>query len=474
MMKNQSAYIWGLMGKLGPQLLYLFTTFILARYISPDDFGKIGVLAIFTSVSQTLLEAGLGGSLIKEEHVTQLDYSTIFVFNIVVSFVLYIILFLSSPWIEHFYNIEGLSLICRLLCLVFVINSWGLIAQTILFREIQFKKLMVSSIISVIVGSIIAIFTAIWLKWGVFSLVAYQLFQSFTYVLFNWHYCTFNLSFKFSILSFKKLFSFGFFTTAVGIIESLYENLITSLFGKYLNIGQAGYLSQAKRIETASVNSLSSTVNNVAFPILTRLRNNKLEFQKEANILLRNLSMIIIPILFLIALLSDTIVTTLLGSEWSQSAPYLVILMWVGCFFILEAANRNFIKSLGYIKSLLNITLIKRIIAIIVLVACICINVKFLIYGYFIGSIIGYFANAICYSKISGYNYFTYAISSLKYLLLPLCIYLLLLLLKLIIFKTETITYISVVLMVFAIYYLIILPQIGINLINLIGIRKNN
>lgn len=470
-MRNISAYIWGLLGKLVPQVIYLCTTFVLARFISPSDFGQIGVLAIFTSVSHTLLEAGLGGSLIKEDNVTEKDYSTIFVFNIAVSYVLYVIIFLCAPWIENFYKIPGLSDVCRIICLVFVINAWGQIAQTILFRELMFKTLMMSSVTSVITGSIIAIVTAVWFKWGVYSLVGYQLVQSATYVILNWYKCKFKPTFQFSAASFKKLYSFGMYTTVIGIVESIYENLITSFFGKYLGITQAGFFSQAKKIETACVNSLSGTINSVAFPILTRLKTERGEFEKESSLLLKNLSLVVLPILLMVSLISEIIIYLLFGKQWMPAASYLSLLMWVGCFFVLEAANRNYIKSLGYVHSLLKVTIIKRVIGITIMVFCIVYDTTWLIYGYLFGAIIGYCANAFCYSNIIGKSKLSYSISSLRYGIMPVSCFILGWLLKVLI-PMSPIAYTTIVIALFTAYYFLILPKLGINLLNLVHLKK--
>lgn len=464
-MRNVSSYIWGMIGKLGPQIIYLITTIILSRFLTPSDFGKIGVLAIFTSVSQTLLEAGLGGSLIKEKEITDLDCSTIFVYNIIVSFFLYVIIFIGSPYIETYFNIPGLKSICRCLCLVFVINSWGQIAQTLLFKELQFKVLMWSSLISVTIGSIIAIVSSIWLKWGVYSLIAYQLSQSSVYVTYNWWRCNFKLSFRFSIYSFKRLFSFGFFTTINGVVDTIYENIITSIFGKYLGVSKAGYLTQAKRIETASIASLSGTINSVAFPILTKLKDNKSDFIIEANSLLKNLSLIILPLMLSIAFFSDAIIQILFGTNWIEAAPYLKILMWTGCVFVLEAANRNFLKSLGKVKILFVTTLIKRMIALSLIFICIKINVGWLLYTYFLGSIIGYISNSIACSKALRINVLNYLWESLRYVLPPLLFYVLCNLYRTL-FGIELISNILGWIILILCYYILFLPQMGINLIN--------
>lgn len=407
-MKNKSHYLWGLLGKLGPQFLYLITTSILARLLTPDDFGKIGILAIFTSIAQTLLEGGLGGSLIKEKNITRLDCSTIFVFNLVISILLYAIIFFLSPTIEDYYAASGLAIICRLLCLVIIINAFGQIAQTLLFRNLKFKYLTISSILSVSIGAIAAISSAYYFKWGVFSLVAYQLTQSSCYVIINWYNSPFKISFRFSINSFKRLFSFGFYTTIIGVIESGYENIITSLFGKYIGLQQAGYLTQAKRIETTSCNALVGTINSVSFPVLTQLKDSPSVFRQEADALLHNISLLILPILLSVALYSKEIISLIFGPNWIGASQYLKILMWIGCIFILESTIRNFIKSLCHVKRLLITVLIKRSLGLIIILCCIAIDCKYILYGYLVGAAIGLFANILCYTAIQQFKFTEY------------------------------------------------------------------
>lgn len=413
-MRNKSAYIWGLTGRIVPQSLYLVTTFVLARVLNPEDFGQIGILIIFTSIAQILLDSGLGGSLIKEKEITKLDCSTIFVFNLIVSVSAYCLIFTLSPLIEKYYQIKDLSTVCRTLCLVFVINAFGQIPQTLLFRELKFKQLTISSIYSVFIGSIIAILCAYLFKLGVYSLVAYQIIQATCFVSLNFYTSKFCISLKFSKSSFKRLFSFGFYTTITNIIDSTYENLIVSLFGKYIGINQAGYLSQAKKIETASCNALVATINSVSFPILTRLKETPYNFICEANTLFKTVSLLVLPPILSIALFSNEIISFLFGDNWIKAAPYLRILMWAGSIFILESVIRNYIKSLCEVRKLLFTTIIKRLLGLIIIVISIFKTPDNLLYAYLIGVIIGFIANLICYVRIQKISIFDYSIIILK------------------------------------------------------------
>lgn len=423
-MKNKSAYLWGMLSKFGPQMIYLATNLILARFLTPDEFGQIGVLAIFQSIAMTVMDSGLGGSLTKEKNITPLDCSTIFTFNVGVSLLLYLAIFFASPAIERYFAIDGLAGVCRSICLVFVINSFGVISLALLARELRFKEIMAASLIGVSVGSAVAIAAAVWFRWGVYSLVAYHLVQNAVNVGINWSRSRWKFSLRFSFPAFRRLFSFGFFTTLANVVDSAYDNLLTSLFGKYLSITQAGYLFQAKRIESSTTGSLSGTVNVVAFPILTRLRDDRTEFASEADKLLKSLSLLVMPIMLTVALFSDWIVEILFGRNWLPAGPYLAILMWIGCMVILEAANRNFLKSLEMVKALLYVTLAKRLVAIGMLFGCIALRPDWLIYAYFLGAVLGFVANSAVYASKMGISPLGYLLHTLLLTLYPAGFYL--------------------------------------------------
>lgn len=472
-MRNKAAYLWGMLGKLGPQLIYMATNLVLARFLTPAEFGQIGVLTIFQSIALTIMESGLGGSLTKEKNITKLDCSTIFSFNVGVSLFLYLIIFLASPAIENYFKIPGLAWVCRSLCLVFVINSLGVISLVILVRELRFKEVMVSSLVGVGIGSVVAIVSAVWLGWGVYSLVAYHLVQNGVTVGINWMRSGWTCSFRFSFPILKKLFSFGFFTTLVNVVDSAYDNLLTTLFGKFLSISQAGYLFQAKRIESSTTGSLSGTVNVVAFPILTKLRDDREEFMEEAEKLLKMLALAVMPAMLSVALFSDWIVEILFGKEWVPSGFYLKILMWTGCMVVLESANRNFLKSLEKVKSLFVVTLTKRCIAIGLLGICILVNSDWLIYAYFLGAVIGWVANSFVYAHVQKISTLKYVVHTFLYVLFPLGFYAAGIALRDIVVDSASL-WVNIVwwVVLASVYYLGILRLAGINLLSKLPLRK--
>ncbi|MFW5531972.1 MAG: oligosaccharide flippase family protein, partial [Segatella copri] len=159
-MNNSKAYFWGILSRFAPQGIYLITTMILARFLTPDDFGMIGVLSVIFLVANILLDSGLGGSLIQEKEIKDIDCSTISIFNISIASIIYVILFLFSSRLESFFAIEGLAGIVKTISLVFPITAFGIVPSTILKRELKFKQIFISTLIGVILASMISIFAA--------------------------------------------------------------------------------------------------------------------------------------------------------------------------------------------------------------------------------------------------------------------------------------------------------------------------
>lgn len=458
-MRNKKEYFWALLGRFVPQVLYLLVTIVLARFLSPEDFGMIGVLTVFCTISSVLMDSGLGGSLIKEKTITSLDCSSIFVFNIIVSIFLYIIIFIFSDYIEFYFSYNGLSSVTKVLCLLFIINSWGVVPKSLLMRKLKYQEIGKISIISVIIASMFSIILGI-MGCEVYALVAYQLINSLINAILLIRKSSYSISFKFNYNNFRRLIPFGFFTTLVTCIDTLYENIITVLFGKFFNIQQAGFLYQAKKIEEVPSHSLIVTINAVSFSVLTKYKDNPIEFISEANKIIKTISVFMIPILLSISLFSKPIIELLYGKNWDVAASYLSILMFAGIFILLENINRNFIKSLGKVSVLFKYTILKRILGILIIIFIAYHSPEFVLYAYIVSSFIGYIVNNYVYCNLMNLSLLSQITLFVK-LLFPCVIYYGLIYL----FScwTSLITQLIIAIILLMIYYLGVLPFYGLN-----------
>ena len=470
-MQNKTAYIWGLLSKFAPQGIYLVTTMILARFLSPEDFGAIGVLSIIFVVANVLLDAGLGGSLIKEKNVTNIDCSSISIFNLFVSLLIYFVLFLFSNALERYFEIEELSTVICSISLVFPFSAFGIVPKALLNRNLRFQTAFFNSLLGVVAGSISSIIIAI-IGGGIYALVSYQVVTVAITSIANCISSRYKFNFRFSLESLKRLLPFGIFTTIISVIDTIYENLITTLTGKYLNVQQAGYLYQAKRIEETMTNSLATTINVVSFPILTRLKDDRETFIREADSTFKSIICLTLPILFLASSFAKEIIVLLFGYQWIDSALYFELLIFAGVFIIMESLIRNFIKSLCKVKKLLYVTLCKRILGVFLLFIALYISSDLMIYMYIFTSFIGFFANLVLYNKLINRNSFKSLFMTIMYVLPSICFFLVMKLsfVLLLGFYEK----IGIALILQLIIYLIVLRFYGIQIVDwIINIRKS-
>lgn len=465
-MQNKKAYLWGLLSRFAPQAIYLLTTLILARFVTPNAFGTIGVLAVIFTVANILLDSGLGGSLIKEEAISDIDCSSISLFNIIVSLTIYLTLFFTSAYIQDYFNIEGLANVVKTISIVFPITAIGIVPLTILKRNLQFDKIFISSISGVTLASIAAIIIAV-LGGDVYALVAYQIIVNLVNVILNFAFSKYKISIKFSYSSLKRLIPFGFFTSVVSIVDTIYENIMTMLTGKFLNVQTAGYLYQAKRLEETTSTSAAMAVGIVAFPILTKLKDDLYVFRTECTKTLDSISLIAFPLLIIVAIFSEEIIILLFGKQWVLSASYLKVLMICGIFIMTEQLMLSFIKSLGKVDRLMYFTLVKRIIGLFILFATLLLNAHLLVYGYLVTTVIGCVVNVLLYSILTKQEKYKVLAHILKNMSPSFSIFIICQIINTY-FCVELHIRIFIVTIFLCTYYMLYLRVRGINVINIV------
>lgn len=461
-MKNIRQYIWGALGRFAPSLIFLVTNMVLARFLTPDDFGIIGVLAIIFTVADAMTDAGLGGSLIKEPKLSGVDCSTIFNFNLGVSAVLYLIIFLSSDYIERYFAIPGLGSVTRWLSLTFVINAFSLVPKSLLMRDVHFKSLFQISVVSNVIAAILSVAAAI-MGAKVYAIVIYRLAVSLCGSLLTYIYSKFQYSFVFSTDSFKRLIPFGLFTSLSAVIDTIYENILTTIFGKVMGVTTAGYFYQAKKTEESATSSLSNTVGYVAFPILSKEKGDKARFVSESLSIMNTIVGTIVPVVLMVSVYSEEIIRLLYGSQWNESAGYFRLLMYAGCFMIMESLNRSFIKSLGEGKVIFSVSLVKRGLGLLVLFVVAVAAPKLMVLAYILCTVLAFLINQYAYSRCININF----LMSLAPLLKTIIPSLLLVLCFISVDSFFEIIWIELLIdiSILASYYFLYLPKVGVNVV---------
>lgn len=373
--------------------IQLLCTFLLARFLTPADFGIAGMLLVFTAISQTFVDSGFSVALIREKTISNEDYSSVFYLNMIIAIFLYCLLSFFSDTIANFYNQPILDKICKISFLVLPLNALNIVQITILKRELKFKKLCIISVIASLLSSVLALITAYYIK-NVWALIIQNVSLFFFRTLFLWLSSNWHPTLNFSLPLIKKHFSFSKNILIAGLIGSIFNNIYSLLIGKYYTATDLGYYSQADRFKNVASHTSTGVVQNVTYPILSRVYNeggNLLEVYKK---------IICVTILFVGFIMSIVIGDSsdlfeiLMGSnKWRRSGEYLILLGISGILFPLHAVNQNILMVVGKSKTLMYLEIARRCIMIIIILLTIKFNIWVFVFGNSIYSIVLLFLN---------------------------------------------------------------------------------
>lgn len=399
-----SGVIWSAVQKFGTMAIAFVSNIVLARLLSPDDYGVIGMLMIFIVVANTFVDGGFGSALIQKKEPTQEDYSTIFWWNLLLSVVLYCGLFIAAPYIAKFYKLPLLSAVLRVQSVVLILNSLSIIQQNRLRKTLLFKKLATVSIISSIISLIITIYLA-YNGWGVWALVAHQIIISLFNAILYGIVGRWLPSLVFSKDSFKQLFGFGGFILLSNLINNICDNIQGLLIGKFFTPSDLGLYSQARKLEEVATSSISGVVNQVAYPVLSNSQTDKKAMINALKKFITFIAFIVFPLMFLLILIAESVITILYSEKWILCVPYFKILCIAGLAVSLQMINYNAIAAVGKSAVLFRWTIIKRGIGLVLNVGGLLL---FGIYGILWGGVITsftlYIINAALVSKYVGYS----------------------------------------------------------------------
>lgn len=272
--------IWSAIERFGSLGVQFIITVIIARVLSPSDYGLIGMLFVFTSLGGVILDAGFGQALIRKTVVTQIEFTSVFYFNIFMSVIIYLALYFTAPYIASFYNTPELEKIAKYVFLIFPINAFGIIQNTIIVKKVAFKLMTKISLSAALLSGIIGIFMA-YNGYGVWALVYQSLLYAIFNTLFYWIFNSWRPLFKFDIRPIRQMFSFSINLLITNVIIVLFNNIYTLLIGKFYPLAQVGFYNQAKRLQEIPSQTLTSIVQRVSYPILSKLQGQNENLKKR-------------------------------------------------------------------------------------------------------------------------------------------------------------------------------------------------
>lgn len=401
--KAASSILWTSIQKFSIIGINFISGIILARLLFPEDYGCIGMLSIFMMVANSLIDGGFASALIQKKRPTQEDYSTIFFWNVGMSIIMYIIIWIIAPFIAVFYKITILSKVLRVQGIVLIIHSFFIIQHNQLMKQFRFKKIMIINLISSITSLVITIILA-YRGFGVWALVVQNICMALMPTLIYWSSNKWFPSWIFSYNSFKELFGFGVFMFISRIINEFCNNIQGVIIGRFYNPTIMGFYSKAKTTEELASTSIANIIGQVTYPLYAEYQNDKSQLKQVIRKMTSTIAFCSFPMLLLLVQFARSIFYFLYSDKWLNSVLYFQILCFAGIAICLQSVNSQAIAAIGKSKIMFIWTIIKRSIGLILVLIGLIIGgmnglligavlqswVIYLINGYLVGKYIGY------------------------------------------------------------------------------------
>lgn len=403
--KTTRGMIWSAVDKFAMHGGQLVIGIVLARILMPADFGLIGMLSIFITISQSFIDSGMGSGLIQKKNRSDTDFSTVFIFNFAVSVFFYWVLFFSAPFIAEFYEMPQLKPLVRILSINIIINSLALVQRSKLTIDIDFKTIAKVNVTSVLTGGIIAIFLA-YIGWGVWALVMQRMIGAVVSVVMFWIVSKWKFSITFSIQSFKELFGFGSKLLLQGLYAQTIHEIYNMVIGKVYSAAELGYYTRAKSFANMTSGIITGILHQVTFPVLASLQDDRERMISVYSRLIRMTAFFVIPAMTMLSLLAEPLVRILLTDKW---IPVIVLLQWMSFARIINpisGINMNILNAVGRSDLFLKVDLSKFPVMVLALVITIPLGVKAMVIGHVATSFTNFFINAYMPGKMFGYGAF--------------------------------------------------------------------
>lgn len=397
-------FIWRFAERCGAQLVTFIVSIVLARILSPKDYGTIALVTVFTAILQVFVDSGLGTALIQKKDADDLDFSSVFYFNFFVCLVLYAFMFITAPYIAKFYNDTTLTLVVRVLSLTIVIAGVKGIQQAYVSRNMLFKRFFFSTIGGTIFSAFLGIAMAC-AGFGVWSLVAQQLSNAAIDTLILW--CTVKWRPKriFSLDRLKTLFSFGWKLLVSSLLDTVYNNLRNLIIGKMYSSADLAFYNQGDKFPKVIVTNINTSIDSVLLPTMSNAQDDKKRVKQMTRRAIKTSTYVMAPLMMGMAFCAEPIVRVVLTDKWLPCVPFLRIFCITYMFWPVHTANLNAIKAMGRSDWFLRLEIIKKAIGMLILLSTMWFGVMAMAYSLLLSSVFSQIINSWPNRKLLNYGY---------------------------------------------------------------------
>lgn len=397
-------FFWRFAERTGSQLVTFVVSIILARLLLPEYYGTIALINIFISIMQVFVDSGLSTALIQKKNVDDLDFSSVFYFNIVICIFIYIIMYALSPVIATFYNDISLTSVIRVISLTIVISGIKGVQQAYVSKNMLFKKFFFSTLCGTIASAIIGILFA-YTGYGVWALVAQQLSHNIIDTLVLWMTIDWRPKKYFSFDRLRVLLSFGWKLLVSSLLETIYSNLRNLIIGKVYSPTDLSFYNQGDKLPKLIITNINTSIDSVLLPSMSNYSDDREKIKQMTRQAIKMSTYVISPLLMGLAACSEQLVSLLLTDKWLACVPFLRVFCITYIFWPVQTANLNAINAMGRSDLFLRLEIIKKIIGLILLFTTMWFGVMAMAYSLLIGSLLSQIINSWPNKKLLGYSY---------------------------------------------------------------------
>lgn len=394
---------WSAIDNVSQMGVTFVVSIVLARLLSPDDYGLLGLITIVTAVCTSLVNGGFSTALIRKKDITDDDYNTAFIVNLGMSVLLYIIIYICSPFIADFFRREELVSLVRVSSLGLIIGALSLVQSARLTKRIDFKSQTKITLIASVVSGVIGIIMAL-LDFGVWALVAQTLSNQALRTIFLWVVNKWIPQLRFSKESFHDLFGFGWKMMLSGLLDTVWKELYQVVVGRFYNPATLGQYTRAGQFAKLFSSNLTSVIQRVTYPVLSNIQDDKERMVKAYRKMIKTTMFVTAISMFFLGAISEPLIYCLIGTKWHEAATYLPLICFSGTLYPLHAMNLNMLQVLGRSDLFLTLEVIKKIIYLGPLFIGAFIGIMPMLYTNIITSIIAYVLNSYYSGKLLGYS----------------------------------------------------------------------
>ncbi len=401
--KTIAGISWTFIENISQNVILFVMGIVLARLLTPEDFGLIGITMIFLAVLPIFTDGGFGVALIRKTECTNIEYSSVFFMNMIISIFLYVLLFISSPWIADYFKSVDLTKVLRVLGLNLIITSLGGINNIILTKKLNFKAIAKASFISNLTSGILAV-TLAYLGFGVWALVLRTLLNSILNLLLLLIFNFWIPALVFDIKVLKSLFKFGSNLLLSNIINTLFQNIYYFIIGKIYSPAQLGYFTRADMFRALTAQNLTMVVSKVSFPVLSSFQDDNERMKTAYKTLIRSTLFVSSIVMFIMAGSARAMILAVLGEKWEPSVILLQLISLAGFLYPIHAMNLNILNVKGRSDLYLKVELLKKLNYIPIILLGVYYGIESMLVAGIFSSFISYFINASAGGGLINYS----------------------------------------------------------------------